>query len=71
APDSPAYRAGLERGDVIIAINGEKVRNVDEAIAILKGFRVDAEYVLTIVRHGKTFDLQLKPEERSRRRQWY
>ena len=66
-----ATRSLMERGDVIIAINGEKVRNVDEAIAILKGFRVDAEYVLTIVRHGKTFDLQLKPEERSRRRQWY
>jgi serine protease Do len=76
APDSPAYRAGLERGDVITAINGEKVhdakvRDADEAKVIINGLRVDAEYVLTVVRHGKTFDLQLKPEERSRRRQWY
>ena len=71
APDSPAYRAGLERGDVITAINGEKVRNVDEAIAILKGFRVDAECVLTVARHAENFDLRMKLEERSRRRQWY
>ena len=72
AVDSPAYRAGLERGDVITAIDAEQVRNVDETIAILKGFRVDEECDMTIVRHGETFNLRMRMEERYRKRpRWY
>jgi len=72
AVDSPAYRAGLERGDVIVAVNEEKVRSVDEVIAIIRGFRVDEECSLTIVRHGETFRLRMRLEERSRPLQrWY
>ena len=66
-----ALRFIIEGSRGYTAINGEKVRNVDEAIAILKGFRVDAECVLTVARHAENFDLRMKLEERSRRRQWY
>ena len=57
---SPAYEAGLERGDVITAINGEKVRNVDETIAVFREFRVDEECALTVIReaHIKKFKLR-------------
>lgn len=67
AENSPADRAGLERGDVIIAIDQQKVHNVDEAISILKGFRVDDTCVLTIIRQGQTMRLQLRLEELPRR----
>ena len=68
AVDSPAHRAGLESGDVIVAVNEEKVRSVDDAIAILKGFRVDEECTLTVVRTGETLSLSMRLEELTRRR---
>ncbi len=57
--ESPAYVAGLEKGDVIIEISGEKISNRQEAIAALQGFRVDDQCNLKIVRGGKTQYLPL------------
>jgi serine protease Do len=70
--DSPAKRAGLERGDVITAINAEKVRSADEAISILRGFRVDDECVLAVFRQGRTLRVRLRLEELPRyQRRWH
>ena len=60
---SPAYLAGLEIEDVIVGINGEKVRSKEEATAILQGFRVDDLCNLNIVRDGKPQQLQMRLAE--------
>ena len=52
--DQPAWNAGIRRGDLIIAVNGEDVAdlsNLTEAINIIKGPR-GTEVVLTIRREG-------------------
>jgi carboxyl-terminal processing protease len=35
-PDSPAAKAGLERGDVVVQINGQPVKNMSESVAVEK-----------------------------------
>ena len=69
--DSPAYLAGLEEGDVIVAIDGEKVRGADEAVRLLQPFRVDEECTLTVARNGGLENISLRFGERPRsRRRW-
>lgn len=68
AIDSPAELAGLESGDVIMAIGDEKIRDADEAIGILRGMRVGAAAALEVVRHNERYKLDLLLEERPRYR---
>lgn len=71
AVDSPAYRAGLEGGDIIVAINGEKMRSGEDALGVLKGLRVDDECTLSIMRYSEELDLAMRMEEWPRyRRRW-
>lgn len=60
---SPAYDAGLERGDVITAINGDKIHNFDEARAAFREFRVDETCTLTIIQDGQAQERVLRFEE--------
>ena len=69
--DSPAYLAGLEEGDVIVAIDEEKVRSADEAVRFLQRFRVDEECTLTVARNGGIETIRMRFGERPRsRRRW-
>jgi serine protease Do len=58
--DSPAYEAGLHRGDVIVRIGGEEVTNIDELTQVLhtapigepleiRYYRGDTEYITSAV----------------------
>ena len=64
ARDSPAELAGLESGDVIVAIDDEKIRSADEAIDVLRGLRVGAVAALGVVRHNEHYTLDLTLAER-------
>ncbi len=71
APDSPATLAGLERGDVLIQIDQEKVRSVEEAKSLLQGYRVGQSCTLTFLRNGKTRTCRLSLAEMpSARQRW-
>ena len=61
---SPAELAGLEKGDVIVAVNDEKIRSTDEAIGVLRGLRVGEVAALNVVRHNENYNLDLTLEER-------
>ena len=71
AIESPAEEAGIESGDVVIAINDEKIRNADEAIGVLRSLRVGEVAAFEVMRHNeqRTIELLLKerPRYRSRR----
>ena len=64
ARSSPAELAGLEVGDVIVAINDEKIRNANETIGVLRGLRVGEVAALDVVRHNEHYNLDLTLAER-------
>ena len=69
AVESPADQAGLESGDVIVAINGEKMRSGEDALGVLRGLRVDEECTLHVVRYGERLELSMRLKEWPRYRQ--
>jgi serine protease Do len=64
APNSPASRAGLEVGDVIVSIGSEQIRTEDDAVALMSDARVGDSLTLRMLRDGKQFDATLKLTKR-------
>jgi serine protease Do len=52
--NSPAKKAGLKVGDVILAINGQTVENPFQIRNIIGLLRVDSQVKITVLRDGKT-----------------
>jgi Do/DeqQ family serine protease len=66
---SPAQRAGLQPGDVLIDIDGEPVRTAQEAIARVASHRKPGEKIkLRVIRGGRTMELQTQVVEQPRGR---
>ena len=61
--DTPAMRAGIKAGDLIIKIDGKVIQSigVDQAILLMRG-KPGSEIILTVVRddEAKPFDVPLK-----------
>ena len=62
-PGSPASRAGLREGDVIVAFAGEPVSGIDELHRHLVASVIGIRSQITIVRHTEKLDLVIMPEE--------
>ena len=60
---SPARLAGLRSGDLIVALNGQKIATVDDLHRLLVGFPSGASLSLTIFRGDVRRTLQIIPEE--------
>ena len=58
--DSPAGRAGVEPGDVIEAVNGQKVANPRDLAVDISAIKPGEEAHLTVLHDGQTKDLALK-----------
>ena len=65
-PGSPAGRAGLREGDVIVAFAGEPVSGIDELHRHLVAGVIGVPSSVTIIRHTEKLDLVVTPEELSR-----
>jgi S1-C subfamily serine protease len=65
-PNSPAQRAGLREGDVIIALEGQPVAGVDDLHRLLTEVRVGATSELTVLRGTEQLHLAIVPEETER-----
>ena len=62
-PGSPASRAGLCDGDVIVAFAGEPVSGIDELHHHLVAKVIGVPSLVTIIRHTEKLDLVVTPEE--------
>jgi S1-C subfamily serine protease len=66
-PSSPAARAGLISGDLLLAIGGQPVTGADDLIRLLTGDTIGRAVELDVLRDGARRQLTLTPEERQRR----
>jgi S1-C subfamily serine protease len=64
--DSPAQKAGVREGDVIIGFGGEPVPHIDVLHRLLTGERIGGKSTLTVLRHTEILDLSIIPVERKR-----
>jgi len=61
--NSPAKRAGLREGDVIVALEGQPVAGVDDLHRLLTDLRVGVSCSLTVLRWTEKLELKVVPEE--------
>jgi S1-C subfamily serine protease len=61
--DSPAQKAGLLEGDVIIAMDGEAIKGVDDLHTHLTDEKIGVESELTIIRRSARITVPVLPAE--------
>lgn len=57
---SPAAKAGLQVGDVILSVSGQKVENASKLPVIVSSYKPGSEIALDILRDGKPMTLTAK-----------
>lgn len=62
-PDSPADKAGLKRGDVMVEFDGERVRSPRQFSRLVQESSPGRTVKATIVRGGKRSDVQITPDD--------
>ena len=61
--NSPAKRAGLREGDIIVALDGQPIAGVDDLHRVLTDVRVGVSCALTVLRWTEKLELKIVPEE--------
>jgi serine protease Do len=59
AQGSPAEKAGIKRGDIIVDFDGKKVRNVSNLRNMVAQTKVDKEVPISILRGGKEYSFRV------------
>jgi S1-C subfamily serine protease len=62
-PYSPAQRAGLSEGDIIIGFDGQPIAGIDDLHRVLTEEKVGTRTPLTIIRRSERLVLNIVPEE--------
>ena len=63
--DTPAAEFGLQKGDVIVAINGETIKNVNHLRAAVAMYKPATTVSISILRDGQTQDISVTLGKRS------
>jgi len=61
--NSPAERAGLREGDLIVAFNDQPIGNVHHLHKVLVGEQIGVTARLTVIRHTEKLELTILPAE--------
>jgi S1-C subfamily serine protease len=64
--NSPAERAGVREGDVIVAFNGQPIGSVHHLHKVLVGEQINVNANLTVIRHTEKLELSIRPTENTR-----
>ena len=62
--DSPAYKAGLKPGDVIVSIDSEPVRNTQDLVRQLLKKQIGEVVGLGVVRNGRIYSAKVQVDSR-------
>jgi len=65
-PGSPAARAGLQPGDIIVALGGDPVHGIDDLHRALTGERIGAPTTVVAVRKAERLELAITAAESTR-----
>lgn len=63
-PDSPADKAGLQKGDVIERIDGEKIQSSRDVREMLRNLEDSKDLQVEVLRDGKPLTVTVTPEKR-------
>jgi S1-C subfamily serine protease len=63
APNSPAERAGVRPGDVIVGFDGKPVSGTDQLLSLLDGSVIGRDVELLVLRGSKELRLKVRPQE--------
>jgi S1-C subfamily serine protease len=61
--NSPAERAGLRHGDLIVAFNNQPIGTVHHLHKVLVGEQINVSATLTVIRHTEKMDVPILPVE--------
>jgi len=64
-PDTPAGRAGLQSGDVLLSFNGKEVRGVRELQLLVASTPIGVAVPVVVLRNGTRLTLQVELSERA------
>ena len=65
ADDSPASKAGLKKGDVVVEFDGERVRSVRQFTRLVQETPAGRKAQTTVMRDGQRLNLTVEPREGS------
>jgi serine protease Do len=60
---SPAARAGLQTGDVIVGFGASQIANIDDLHRLLTRDAIDVATALVVIRAGGRLELPITPVE--------
>src|SRR3712207_2397539 len=63
APNSPAERAGVRPGDVIVGFDGKPVSGTDQLLSLLDGSAIGRDAELLVLRGSRELRLNVRPQE--------
>src|SRR6266542_1880421 len=62
-PSSPAERAGVKAGDIIVGFDGKPVTGIDDLHRLLASDRIGMQTTVVVLRNAEKVELEITPQE--------